>query len=369
MATEIALGGALDSFEIDRISLPLDNPIRVPDRPPIVGVNCMIATARAGGDVGRSYVFTLDVDAAPVLHDLIRILAPHAAASGGDDPRAAWSDTYAAAVAQFGEGKIVCQAVAGIDIACWDLHCRRRGEALWQVLGATGDPIGVYAGALFSVMGRDPYEAQAEAAEYWLARGFTAMKVRVGRDDPESERALIGDLRRRHPEATLLSDANRGWTLEEALAALPWLEELGIQWLEDPLHSYDIDAYRRLREASSIPIVAGEYTHYGEWSRHLIDAGVCDYFMLDLQHQAGITGWLEQAERVRAAGLKVVPHLFPEVNAQLVAACRDWAGLLSYSRWWESLLDSTFAVENGLYAPPETPGVGLSFRADIAGDR
>src|SRR5690606_35609689 len=65
-------------------------------------------------------------------------------------------------------------------------------------------------------------------------------------------------LRRHAPDRTIRIDANTAWSVKQAVALLPVLEELGIELIEQPFKADDIDAFRILRERSTIPVIADE---------------------------------------------------------------------------------------------------------------
>jgi L-alanine-DL-glutamate epimerase-like enolase superfamily enzyme len=60
------------------------------------------------------------------------------------------------------------------------------------------------------------------------------------------------------PGKTIRIDANTNWSLKQAVALLPLLEELDIELIEQPFKADDIDSFRILRERSAIPVIADE---------------------------------------------------------------------------------------------------------------
>src|SRR5438045_5127650 len=73
---------------------------------------------------------------------------------------------------------VVMEAIAGIDMAVWDVKAQALGIPLYQALGAARSSVRGYASGGWA----PGDEAEAELAGY-AARGFTAAKMRVvGRD-------------------------------------------------------------------------------------------------------------------------------------------------------------------------------------------
>jgi L-alanine-DL-glutamate epimerase-like enolase superfamily enzyme len=104
------------------------------------------------------------------------VLAPLLTAQGFASPREAFEHlTRATAVLAMrcAEPGPFAQAIAGIDIALWDLSARRAGQPLWRFLdGAANPPIGVYASGL----NPDAPEGLAAAGQ---SQGFTAFKLKI----------------------------------------------------------------------------------------------------------------------------------------------------------------------------------------------
>ena len=131
---------------------------------------------------------------------------------------------------QAGEPGPFAQAIAGVDIALWDLHARRAGQPLWRLLGGGSPVVSVYASGI------NP-DGAVSFAEARRREGFTAFKLKIGfghERDVSNVRALrkaLGD------ETPLMVDANQAWTLETALDIVRRLDGLGLRWLEEPLRA------------------------------------------------------------------------------------------------------------------------------------
>src|ERR1700757_2599762 len=106
----------------------------------------------------------------------------------------------------------VPRAVPGLDIALWDVRAQAAGLPLAVLLGGTLAPVPAYNSNGLGLI--PPARAAEEALELLAEGGFTALKVRVGRDRPADDiaavrrvRAAVGD------EVTLVADYNQGLTL------------------------------------------------------------------------------------------------------------------------------------------------------------
>ena len=87
------------------------------------------------------------------------------------------------------------------------------------------------------------------------AASFPILKIKIG---TEHDEAMLRAVRDAAPHAELKVDANTAWTVDETLAKLPMLEELGVALLEQPLDPDDVDGFARVRGRSRIPVYADE---------------------------------------------------------------------------------------------------------------
>jgi len=152
---------------------------------------------------------------------------------------------------QSGEFGPFAQAIAGIDLAVWDLYARRRNMALWKMLGGNRNQIRVYASGINPTGSRQ----MAEAA---LSRGHRALKLKIG-FDLAADRANLASLHQLVGDGMLAADANQAWSTERALEIAPHLAEFGLAWLEEPIRAdRPWQEWQRLREGVGLPLAAGE---------------------------------------------------------------------------------------------------------------
>ncbi|HEX6587900.1 MAG TPA: dipeptide epimerase [Longimicrobiales bacterium] len=139
-------------------------------------------------------------------------------------------------------------AKVAISSALHDLAGKRLGQPVWRMwqLDARA-PRSSYTIAI-----AEPDEMAARAKE---AASFPILKIKIGTD---RDAAMLRAIRDARADAEIKVDANTAWTVEQAIAKLPMLEEVGVTLLEQPLHPDDVDGLARVREESSIPVYADE---------------------------------------------------------------------------------------------------------------
>lgn len=267
---------------------------------------------------------------------------------------------------QSGEPGPMAQAIAGIDLALWDLCARRAGLPLWRFLGGESGRIGVYASGL----NPDRPEALALAKR---DEGYTAFKLKVGfgaeRDiaNLQAMRDALG------PEAALMVDANQGWSLEQAIDMSARLERFELGWLEEPLRAdRPWHEWQALRERTRLPLAAGENLASPEAFDAALAAGVLSVVQPDAAKWGGISGCWPVIARTRAAGLRFCPHYLGAgigllASGHLLAAAGGGGWLEVDAN--ENPLRSTLCgavgrVSQGHVDLGEAPGIGIAPELD-----
>ena len=152
---------------------------------------------------------------------------------------------------QGGEPGPFAQAIAGVDIALWDLVARRAGEPLWRMLGGSRDAVPVYASGL----NPEGFEAIVESK---LGEGYTAFKIKIGfgREVDFAALTLMRDL---IGDRALMTDVNQGWDVETACANWSAYSDFGLGWIEEPLPAdRPLDEWQRIATLGGSDIAAGE---------------------------------------------------------------------------------------------------------------
>ncbi len=203
---------------------------------------------------------------------------------------------------QSGEPGPIAQAIAGIDIALWDLCARRAGVPLWRLLGGDHDGVAVYASGI------NP-DRPEELAARRRAEGHRAFKLKVGfgaERDLENLAAMRDVL---GGDAPLMVDANQSWTLEQACEIAPRLEAFNLSWLEEPLRAdRPWSQWHALSKACSIPLAAGENLLGTDSFERALSESPLSVFQPDIAKWGGISACWELIGRARAAGMRYCPH-------------------------------------------------------------
>lgn len=307
------------------------------------------------GITGRAYLFCYLPAAAPAI---AKMLEEVLAVTKGDPvaPVDLWGK-LARRFALIGVQGVVRMAMAGFDVACWDALAQAAGLPLARLLGAQATRIPAYNSCGLGLMPADKLAAEAEK----LARGFSAVKLRLGYATLREDLAALAAVRKRLPAGTdIMVDYNQALTVAEALARGRALDREGVYWLEEPIRHDDYAGAVRLARELTTPIQIGENFSEPHSMAVAIAAGACDYVMPDLERIGGVTGWQRAAGLAAAHRIEMSSHLFPEVSAHLLAATptRHW---LEWVDWAEAIVEEPLRIEDGFAMVPERPGNGLSW--------
>ena len=233
------------------------------------------------------------------------VLAPILTARPFDDVAEAF-DALTAETAvlalQAGEPGPFAQAIAGVDIALWDLQARRAQQPLWRLLGGTSPRVKVYASGL------NP-ERPADLAATRRTEGFRAFKLKVG-FGRERDVANVAALREALGDGVdLMVDANQAWSVETAIDMARALEPYYIGWLEEPLRvDRPWSEWRTLREHTGIALAAGENLASDAAFDAALAADVLSVVQPDIAKWGGFSRGIPVARRVLASGARFCPH-------------------------------------------------------------
>src|SRR6185436_2415118 len=159
---------------------------------------------------------------------------------------------------------MVMEAIAGVDIAIWDVKAQALGVPIYQALGATRSSVRGYASGGWA----PGDEAEAELGGY-AAKGYSAVKMRVvGRDGFSVEncvRRVEAARRGIGPNVELMVDAHASLETPVAIRLAKALEPYNIAWFEEPVSPDNHAGMAEVRASTRIPIASGEreFSRYG----------------------------------------------------------------------------------------------------------
>jgi len=267
-----------------------------------------------------------------------------------------------------------------MEIALWDIIGKAAGQPVYRLLGGVRDKVLAYAstGEL-----RDPAR-RADDALAIKEMGFKAIKLRIKNMEMKHDVAVVSAVRDAvGPDMEIMVDANQAWPihgfadyptwdLKRAMATAKEFEQLGVNWLEEPLGMYDYDGLTALTASTTINISGGELNNDLFDFRELINRRCYDVIQPDVTLACGILNGKKIAGMAEAAGLTVNPHTWTNgigfaANLQLMGAipnctyCEfpyDPPGWTPEGR--DAMLASPFGIDDeGFVRIPDAPGLGI----------
>jgi L-alanine-DL-glutamate epimerase-like enolase superfamily enzyme len=316
-------------------------------------------------------------------------------------------------------GQVVMSAVAGIDLALWDLKGKALGVPVYQLLGGAfrerirtyntcagyryvravpetaGLPVSNWNVERASESTEGPYEDlgwfledAGSLAQSLLEQGITGMKIwpldpyaeltngqsisnedlRKGIEPFRKVREAVGD------RIDLMVELHSLWNLPSAIRIAQALEEYEPTWFEDPIKMDNLDALARFAASTRVPTAASE-TLGTRWAfRELMERAGIGVVIFDPAWVGGISESKKIATMAEAWQLPIAPHdctgpvefaaavhlSINAPNALVQESVRAY-----YSGWYRELVTEVPRVEDGWIYPLTGPGLGTQLLPDV----
>ena len=208
-------------------------------------------------------------------------------------------------------------AKSGVSAALHDLAAKRLGVPLHRLWGL--DPSRAPRSSYTIAIAADEATLRERVSD---AAAYPILKIKLGTDRDER---IVRVVREAAPEKTLRVDANAAWTAKRALRMIPLLQELGVEFVEQPLPPQDLEGLRFVRERSSLPVIADESCLVASDVARL--AGVVDGINIKLSKCGGLREALRMIAVARAHGMLVMCGCMVETSLGIAAAAH-FASLL-----------------------------------------
>ncbi len=278
----------------------------------------------------------------------------------GRDPTAITALMHDLARSVHGAGRNgpLMYALSAIDIALWDIAGKIANLPLYRLLG--GSPrsdLPAYASLLRygKTSAMEPHLAEA------LQRGYRLIKIHE--IDPaiiRAARSAIGN------DIPLMVDCNCPWTVAQAIAICRELQDLNLEWLEEPVWPPEDHAgIARVRSESRTAISGGENVGSANEFHRLFERGSLDIAQPSVTKVGGITEMQKVFALAEAHGVRVVPHsayfgpgLLASIHVSAAQSREVWIERF-YCDFAENPYGEAINPKNGRIAIPQGPGLGM----------
>jgi L-alanine-DL-glutamate epimerase-like enolase superfamily enzyme len=271
-----------------------------------------------------------------------------------------------------------------VEAALWDLAGQALGAPVATLLGGARERIPAYA----SLGELRPPQQRAEDAHALIEAGFLAVKVRVARERPAEGVASVAALREAAGDRLqIMVDLNQWWRMPgdilpgldvpAARRVIEALTELGVTWIEEPLHGDDLAGMRMLRQTTDARIAGGEMARTFDELRRALEQDALDVVQPDVVLALGISGSRTLADLALRRNRWFSPHTWTNgigLLANLHTCCGVGGGpYLEFPYdppgWTPERRDFMLAEpvmidEHGWLSVPDTPGLGIELDDD-----
>ena len=267
--------------------------------------------------------------------------------------------------------KLVMEAIACVDTALWDILGKAAGLNVCRLLGGYRQEVPIVSIGGYYGDGRTLADLSREM-EALRRDGIGGCKVKVGGLSPEEDARRVAAARQGGGDGFILAvDANRGWSVAEAIRFARLIEDQDIAWFEEPCHWHDDARFMaQVRAATSIPINAGQSEMTAWGIRRMIAEGAVDIVNFDASEAGGITEWKRIASMCFMEGIGLCHHEEAQVAMQMIAAvpngiCVECFGDVERDPVWHGMIANRPMPRDGMIAIPQGPGLGLELDWDM----
>jgi galactonate dehydratase len=277
----------------------------------------------------------------------------------------------------------VTTAMAGIEMACWDILGKSLGVPVHTLLGGkVRENVRVYANGWYS--GERTPEGFAEKASAVVAKGYTALKfdpfgdahMQMSRRETAEAKALIGAVRDAvGDEVDILIEAHDRFSTYAAIEIGNWLKDYDVTWFETPVLSTDVSALVEVARRIPVRMIAGERMHaiheFGEFLSH----NVTDVINPEPLGVGGIWRSLQIAGIAEAHHAEIALHNAESPFKTMVALHIDAVTPNVFIQecfddflepWVSDVLTGFLRVKDGHLTMPTAPGIGVTLNEEEA---
>ncbi|MGM0602070.1 MAG: mandelate racemase/muconate lactonizing enzyme family protein [Bacillota bacterium] len=271
---------------------------------------------------------------------------------------------------------IYLRVISAVDIALWDIRAKSANLPLYKLLGGYRTRIPAYSSGGYYISGNKKEQIKAVEKEMKdnIAEGFDAVKMKVGGLDLQTDLARVAKAREVIGyDRKLFIDVNNGWKNHKLTASyLKELEALNVDWIEEPFMPDEIEAVKKLKKRTSIPIANGEILSTRWDFKQLLDEDCADIWQPDVTVVGGITEWKKIISLAQIYNIPVAPHTMHEVHIHLAAAYPDpYPFIIEYFDTtgdifnYGKLLKNPLKAEDGYIEVPDEIGAGMNFDEEL----
>lgn len=272
-------------------------------------------------------------------------------------------------------GPVLMSALAGVEMALWDIKGKALGVPCYQLLGGkVRDSVPIYVNGWFSPA-KTPDEF-AEKAKEVAAKKFLGCKwdpfgkawQQISKHDLNSAMECIAKVADVVGEdVQLLIEGHGRFDIPTAVKIGRRLEEFDIFWFEEPIPPDDKEGMKQVKDRVRVSIAAGERLYNRYEYRQFFELGCSDYIQPDISHAGGLFEMRMLGAEAEARHIGFCPHnpSGPVANAatlQLAACVPNFVMLemmMTDVPYRAEICDEDLTIKGGRMVIPDRPGIGI----------
>ncbi len=272
-------------------------------------------------------------------------------------------------------GPVLMSALAGVEMALWDIKGKALGVPCYQLLGGkVRDSVPIYVNGWFSPA-KTPDEF-AEKAKEVAAKKFLGCKwdpfgkawQQISKHDLNSAMECIAKVAEVVGEdVQLLIEGHGRFDIPTAVKIGRRLEEFDIFWFEEPIPPDDKEGMKQVKDRVRVSIAAGERLYNRYEYRQFFELGCSDYIQPDISHAGGLFEMRMLGAEAEARHIGFCPHnpSGPVANAatlQLAACVPNFVMLemmMTDVPYRAEICDEDLTIKGGRMVIPDRPGIGI----------
>ncbi|MAQ83740.1 MAG: enolase [Maritimibacter sp.] len=330
---------------------------------PASDLSVLVRITGESGEVGWGETYGI---AAPEAVTAIvdNLLAPVIVGRCPSEAAVIWEDMYDLMRVRGFFGGYYVDALAGIDIAMWDLYGRRAGLSVAQLLGGRRhDTLRAYCSGL----PRATLAERCDMAVDFVNKGYRAIKFAAAVSDEGIVQEMAALREAVGPDIDLMVDLHWKFEASEAIRLIRRLEPYNLYFAEAPCQPEDIEGQAKVAAGIGVPLALGEEWRTVYEVRPRLTSGTCGILQPEIGH-TGITQFARIGQMAQGFHKQVIPHASISVGLFMAASLQATAALqrVPYHEYQHSIFDRNLAFTTGdmgcakgHYAIPSGPGLGV----------
>ena len=267
-------------------------------------------------------------------------------------------------------GGYYLDALAGVDIALWDLAGKNLGVPVSTLLGGRRhDTIRAYVSGL----PKATLKERCDLAAYWVGKGYKGIKFAavVSEEDIVKEMAALREAV--GPDIDLMVDLHWKFEAGEAIRIIRRLEPYNLYFAEAPVQPENLEGQARVAAGIGVPLALGEELRTTYEYRPRFEARAMSIVQPEMGH-TGITEFIRIGQMAQAFHMNIMPHASISVGIFMAASLQAASALqnLPYHEYQHSIFDRNLtytkgdmASGEGTYVVPTGAGLGVEPKEEV----